>query len=245
MIRNLVITTGMFFFALAGEGRADLVTVNNFGDILFWAGSGSNASALVLQFGGEATPTSVAWGYRWNDPVEPEAAVTAADMVFSLTGQISGQGLPSPAAGSDSRLAIDAAFFEGLGYFVRSISYDQRGLPSPWSQSVRSMANDFDNDIGIAFYAAVSVPANSMGPWPDAGLLSIAGQGMEATPLASGGWYGFVIQEYNPADFSFPETFGFSQPVAAVPEPSSMVLLACAGVVVGVGAWRRRHVRAA
>jgi hypothetical protein len=219
------------------------VTVNNFNDLLFWTGSGTNASALVLQFGDEATPTSIAWGYRWDDPVEAEPAPTAADMIFALTGQISGAGAPQPVAGADPRLAIDADFFTGLGYFVKSLTYDQNGLPTPWSQSVRSLVNDFDNDLGIAFYTAVADPLNPSGPWPQAGLFSVAASGMAGTPLANGSWYGFVVQEYD-AEFAFPATVNFTQPVSAVPEPGTWALLAGAAVVIGCGGVvRRRRMR--
>jgi|GEM_PF-1020360 len=203
------------------------VTVNNFSDLLFWTGSGTNASALVLQFGDEATPTSIAWGYRWDEPVEESPAPTVADMVFAL-------------AGADPRLAIDADYYpEWNAYFVNSFSYDQIGLPSPWSQSVRSLVNDFDNDLGIAFYTAIPAPPDAAGPWPQAGLLSLAALGIADTPLANGGWYGFVVQEYEA--FVYPETVNFTQPVSPVPEPGTWALLAGAAGVVGCGGVVRRR----
>lgn len=207
--------------------RAELATVNDFSDILFWTGSGTNESALVLQFGAGETPTSIAWGYRWDDP-----NTTAANMVFAL-------------AGADARLAIDADYFsEWDAYFIRSFSYDQVGLPSPWSQATRSMANDFDNDLGIAFYTSVADPPNASGTWPTASGFSISAVGIAGAPLADGGWYGFLIQEYD-ANFAFPATVTLTQPVAAVPEPSSIALVGCGGSVFGAMAWRRRRQRAA
>jgi hypothetical protein len=214
--------------------------VNDFSDILFWTGSGTNEAALVLQFGAGETPTSIAWGYRWDDPTS-----TVAEMVFALAGQITGAGAPQPVAGADGRLAIDADYFSSMNaYFIRSFSYDQIGLPGPWSQSIRSMANDFDNDLGIAFYTFVADPPNASGAWPMASAFNVASVGMAGALLADGGWYGFLIQEYD-VNFDFPATATFAQPVSAVPEPSGVVLLACGGAIVGTLAWRRRRQRAA
>lgn len=220
--------------------RAELATVNDFSDILFWTGSGTNESALVLQFGAGETPTSIAWGYRWDDP-----NTTAANMVFALAGQIDGSDVPQPVAGADARLAIDADYFSAWNaYFIGSFSYDQVGLPSPWSQAKRSMINDFDNDLGIAFYTFVANPPNASGAWPTAPGFSISAVGIADALLADGGWYGFLIQEYD-ANFAFPATVTLTQPVAAVPEPSSIAIVGCGGAVFGAMAWRRRRQRAA
>lgn len=240
------IATAMLLAGLASApARAALVTVNDFSDIMFWTGSGTNEAALVLQFptaveSGTATPTSIAWGYRWDDPT-----TTAADMVFALAGQVSGAGTPQPAAGADAQLAIDADYFSSMdAYFIRSFSYDQIGLPSPWSQDIRLMDNDFDNDLGIAFYTFAADPPDASGTWPMASGFSVSSVGMAGALLADGGWYGFLIQEYD-VNFEFPATVTFTQPVSAVPEPSGVALLACGGAIVGAMAWRRRRQRAA
>lgn len=235
----------LFMALVAAPARAALVTVDDFSDILFWTGSGTNEAALVLQFptaveSGTATPTSIAWGYRWDDPT-----ASAADMVFALAGQITGSDAPQPVAGADARLAIDADYFSTMNaYFIKSFSYDQVGLPSPWSQDIRSMANDFDNDLGIAFYTFVANSPNASGAWPMASGFSVSSAGMAGALLADGGWYGFLIQEYD-TNFEFPATVTFTQPVSAVPEPSGVALLACGGAIVGAMAWRRRRQRAA
>jgi hypothetical protein len=214
------------------------VTVNDFSDLLFWTGSGTNASALVLQFGDEATPTSIAWGYRWDEPVEESPAPTVADMVFAL-------------AGADPRLAIDADYYPDWdAYYIKAFSYDQIGLPTPWSQSVRSLVDDYEADLGIGFYTAVPDPLDPSGPWPPSGLLSLAPLGIADVPLANGGWYGFVVQEliYTPGELypELPATANFTQPVSAVPEPGTWALLAGAAGVIGCGGvMRRRRVRVA
>jgi hypothetical protein len=241
----------LFVVSVAVWGQAlsaATVTVNSFSDLLFWTGSGTNASALVLQFGDEATPTSIAWGYRWDEPVEEALSPTVADMVFALTGQISGARAPQPVAGADPRLAIDADFYpDWNAYFVNSFSYDQFGLPSPWSQDVRDLVNDYDNDLGIGFYTAVADPVDPAGPWPQAGSQSLSPLGITGLPLANGGWYGFVVQEliYPPGEIypQLPASVNFTQPVSAVPEPGTWALLVGAAAVATAAARLRRRVR--
>jgi len=240
----LVISVAVWGQALS----AATVTMNSFSDLLFWTGSGTNASAFVLQFGDEATPTSIAWGYRWDEPVEEALSPTVADMVFALAGQISGFGAPHPVSGADPRLAIDADFYpDWNAYFVNSFSYDQTGLPSPWSQGVRSLFNDDDEDLGIGFYTAVADPLDPLGLWPQAGLLSLAPLGITGVPLANGGWYGFVVQELvyppGPPGETWPElpaSVNFTQPVSAVPEPGTWALAAAAAAAVAAARLRRR-----
>lgn len=219
--------------------------VSDFGDILFWAGSGTNQAAFVLDFGTSApqgSPPAVAWGYRWN------GSANLADMIFSLAGTITGSGAPAAVAGSDPRLGVDVLFspdFNGPGlneYFVTSLSYDQVGLPAGWSQDVRSLVNDYDNDLGVAQYGN----PGSGGSWPSGGMLGISSFGPVSTPLAAGGWYGYVVAQYDPLnDYAYPDPFAFSQPTAAVPEPAALLLAAVGVVVAGLGqGLRRRFVRA-
>ena len=209
------------------SARAALVTVDDFSDILFWTGSGTNQAALVLQFptaveSGTATPTSIAWGYRWNEPA------TFADMVFSLAGQIAGG--PQPVAGSDDRLVVDVSYYSSFDdYFVNEISYNQIGLPAAdWSQVVRQIG---PYDIDTEEYPAQYQLDSASGVWTG-GQLTVSGAGIAGTPLVDGGWYGFIQ-----ADGLAP-TLAFDQPVAAVPEPAALPLAVC-GCVVAVGIWRR------
>lgn len=256
-------TTGLALLMVLGMClplRAEFVTVNNFTDILFWSGSGTNQAALVLYFndptyGDGGSPAAIAWGYRW------DGVRTQADMLLSLAGQITVSGSapspPSPQPGSDPRLAVDVTYFNasGLtGYLVTSLRYDQVGLPSPWQQVERVMDNTTpppeNGFVDIAPYEALSGAGNG---WPAAGNFGlIADTGISQTTLANGNWYGFVEALYEVQTIEdqvnyigFPTSSTFTQPVAAVPEPSGVALLACGGAVVGAMAWRRRRRRAA
>jgi hypothetical protein len=213
------------------------VPVNGFADIGFWAGSGTNASAFVLQFGTSAAPTSITWGYRWND------AATVADMIFSLAGDITVTGGSPLSAGADPRLAVDATYYEYetfAGYYLTELRYDQVGLPQGWDQTMRTIADEYA--LNGTYPALYAVPTAG-GSWTGAGQPPVmqftfsTNEGISDLHLSPGGWYGFV-------QGTGTSTFGFSQPVAAVPEPSTMSLLVCVGAVVGAGVWRRWRVRA-
>lgn len=246
--------------SLQGFARAELATVSRFSDLLFWAGSGTNQAALVLSFNGPSygdggSPAAIAWGYRWN------GEKTQQDMLFSLAGTISVAGSPpsppTPQPGSDPRLAIGISYFDSFGltgYLVTSLGYDQIGLPSPWQQVERVMDNlepaPENGFIDIAPYRFLS---GATAEWPAAGGFGlIADTGISNTTLVDGGWYGFVEALYeievngeNVNYIGFPATYTFAQPVAAVPEPSGIVLLGCGGAIPAVMAWRRRRQRSA
>lgn len=256
-------TIGLVLLVVFGTclpARAEFVTVNDFTDILFWGGSGTNQAALVLYFdapsyGDGGSPAAIAWGYRW------DGVRTQADMLLSLAGEITVSGSapspPSPQPGSDPRLAVDVSYFDAFGltgYLVTSLRYDQIGLSSPWQQSERVMDNTTpppeNGFVDIAPYEALSGAGNG---WPTRGNFGlIADTGISQTTLTNGSWYGFVETLYEVQTsgdqvnyIGFPTAYTFTQPVAAVPEPSGVALLACGGAIVGAMAWRRRRPRAA
>jgi hypothetical protein len=246
----------LLVLSVQGFARAELATVSQFSDLLFWAGSGTNQAALVLYFdvpsyGDGGSPAAIAWGYRW------DGAKTQADMLFSLAGAITVSGTspspPTPQPGSDPRLAVDVSYydFSGLtGYLITALRYDQVGLPNPWQQTERVMDNTTPPPeagfVDIAPYEAFSGLGTA---WPTGGSFGlIADTGISDTMLGNGGWYGFVEALYEvqdnqgePVYIGFPGTLTFAQPVAAVPEPSGIVLLGCGGAIAGVMAWRRRR----
>jgi hypothetical protein len=229
----MAVTTGMRTIAkamtitalLAGVGRAELANVQTFGDILFWAGSGTNAAALVLQFpttttSGSAAPAAIAWGYRWN------GSATMEQMVFSLAGTIIDG--PAPVAGSDSRLAMNVADYgtqQASDYFVDSIAYAQNGLPAGWSPVTREMPG-WDGTNWVALYTLAG-----NGSWTGDPFV-VSDVGMSSIALGAGDWYGFV-QAAGPA------TFSFAQPVAAVPEPNPWAAAVC-GCLTALVARRLR-----
>lgn len=223
------------------SARGAPVPVEAFDDILFWAGSGTNQSGLVLQFpttivAGTAVqtvePTSIAWGFRWN------GSATMADMLFSLAGTIQGEGAPAPAAGADSRLTIDVTNFGQWGWGINEITYDQRGLGSGWSDEARTIST---NPLTYNPYPAQYNLAAAQGAWTEEAFTANPA-GISFLGLTDGGWYG--VLEADGSGSGPPATMQFSQPVSAVPEPSTWVLLAGAAGVAGCGGvMRRRRVR--
>lgn len=229
MIRNVTMTV-ILSVAIACEARAALVTVNDFNDILFWTGSGSNRAALVLDFGdpdyGDAlSPRAIAWGYRWG---ETETR-TMADMLFAISGNVVGG--PTSANGNDPRLSIDVTYYQSIGdYWINSLTYNQTGLPAGWAAGVREITNDTEDYV---YYPGQYALVGTGGSWSGAAFAA-NWQGVLGTTLVDGSWYGVVQTDG-------PETYTFAQPVSAVPEPSSVVLVAC-GATAGVMArWRRKR----
>lgn len=202
----------ILLLSFVAESPAQLVTVNNFDDVQFWTGSGENRSVLVLQFSASDTPTSIAWGYRWS------GSATAASMIFSIAGNLTGTGMPAPMSGSDSRLSVDGTYyppdpyFDG-GYFLNSITYNQVSLPAPWSQGLRTIENNyFVDETYPVLYTLVG-----NGIWTG-NLFNPSSLGISDVALSNGGWVAFA------------QTDGFNQltltqPVSAVPEPTGLVLL--------------------
>lgn len=224
-MKKLPAALGALFLVVLPPLQAQTI-VSNFDDVQFWTGSGPNRSVLVLEFSdnNNSVPTSVAWGYRWS------GSTTMASMVFALTGSITGSGVPSPLAGADPRLAIDTTYFASFdAYFVNSITYNQIGLPAPWSQTVRAIEDNYFVDTT---YPTIFTLAGN-GVWNGAPFAQ-AQVGMSGLSLANGGWYGFAQTD------GFDEFYTFAQPASAVPEPSVAGLC---GVALLVSFVLRHHRR--
>lgn len=234
MLRTVMVSA-LVTAALTAGAAAAPTTVTGFGDISFWTGSGSKRAALVLEFGGangdSAVPTAIAWGYRW------DGDAFVAEMVLALTGSISGSGLPGVLPGSDPRLGIDALDYgPGLGIGVVGLTYDQAGLPAPgWTQTLRAMvaAEDWSVYPALFLHAPVSPGAQT---WPGTAFAASA-LGISSEPLEADHWYAFAPTTDVPYP---PDPRLVSQPAAAVPEASGIMLVACAGAIAAGCLWRRR-----
>lgn len=240
-MRNAFMILALALVASLPDARGEPLRVYTFTDIAFWAGSGAQQSALVLEFpatidsgtpGQAVGPASIAWGFRWNNPVtEADAPATMADMLFAIAGTIRQGSASSTVPGGDARLAIDVTNYGGtLGWGINEISYDQRGLGTGWSDVVRTIGTDF---LAWSYYPAQYSLASASGEWTG-GNFNLNGVGISSLSLADGGWYGVLEADGSAA------TIAFSRPVAAVPEPALSGLLA-----VGAAVWLagRRHRR--
>ena len=87
--------------------NASSAIVKSFDDIQFWAGNGTNRSALVIEWNDGKIPSAMAWGYRWN------GQATGLDMLKAIAGSSSttyydeNDNLQSDTAhGADPKLSI-------------------------------------------------------------------------------------------------------------------------------------------
>lgn len=209
--------------------RADLTAIDDFSGLVLWAGNGTNSAAFVLQFPGTQSPTSIAWGYRWNGTATMQGM---ADAIAGTTSLVSGAPVPP---GLDGRLMIAGTQYS-FGVFLSAIMYDQTGLPPGWSQSTRQIADAYFTD---GTYPVLYTKADAGGAWLGEGetqamTFAYSLVGASDIALTPGGWYGFVQSDGA-------ETFPFAKPVAAVPEPAGFALLTCG---VAVLACRRRRRKA-
>jgi hypothetical protein len=75
-----------------------------FSDIQFWTGSGSNESALVVDWNDGKATESLAWGFRW------DGSATGIDLLHAIDA-------------ADARLSIEIVSFS-FGDAVRGFAYD-------------------------------------------------------------------------------------------------------------------------
>lgn len=114
----LMALLGLVAFDLQGQ------TVGNFNDIQFWTGSGTNRAAVVLQWNDGGTPTSLAWGYRWNGAAtgfDMLAAIAGTSTITDTEGTVVGT-----LSGADPRIALGITRY-GFGDAVQSIVFNASG----------------------------------------------------------------------------------------------------------------------
>jgi hypothetical protein len=99
-MKKLIFAISMTF--LAGSTMAQTF---GFSDIVNWTGTGTNRSALVIDWNDGTTTRSMAWGYRWT------GAATAEQMLRDIDT-------------SDPHLTLGFTIFSGLGAALTAAEYD-------------------------------------------------------------------------------------------------------------------------
>lgn len=177
-------------------------------DIDFWVGSGQNEAVLVLDWNNTLTPTSLAWGYRFDGPATGEdmlRAVAAADdrlyariAAFSFGNVLNGIGYDLDNDGF--ALSDGTAFTNGLATTPVS---DTAAATDPDDH----YAEGFNSAGFWTYWVAEASPYADTNPeaWEGAAV------GFSDRLLTNGSWDGF---SFDPA-FSF--TDPPSEPVAAIP----------------------------
>lgn len=217
------------FSAVVGARTADAgFTVN---DIRYWVGTGSNKAALVIDWKSGNAPLCLAWGYRWDGTATGENMLTAiagsGDIRSSANGPIvGGLGGADPRLGAQIIAAWGSKIVFGLGYDVD----DDGGFAYVNGASETGHGADPDDNYhegwfyGFWNYALSTDGAN----WSSSFI------GCSEHSLSNGDWDGW----------SWDPTFSFSaypdEPVAAIPEPATISLLAAGAAAILLRLRRRR-----
>ena len=234
---------------LAFAGSAGNAQVTGFNDLATWTGSGTNQSALVIQWNDGKSPGALAWGFRWDTP-----GTTVSDMLLEVMDAAVGL-----FARGDLSTGFGPSYF-GFGYDTGiDGTFGVTGATDPLGAPVNlvfanGLSNTNTND------ASTQAPLTSIGTapvdaqdryregWMDNGFWELySGTGIAypitwtasfigaGETLAANGWYAFSISN---ADFSSNLP---GAAFAAIPEPSTLALLAAGGILLVIHARKRFH----
>ena len=190
----------------------------DFNDIQFWAGSGTNQAAFVVDWNDGQSAESLIWGYRW------DGSATGMDMFQAIVG-------------ADSRffahISTPGAFgvsVYGIGYDLDgdnlfgvspSLTFDGGGLAvdnSPDDLRAATDAGDHWLEGWNSGFWGYSFKSSSSSAWESAAT------GPSDRQLSDGVWDGY----------SFAPGFTFTDPsepaIAPVPEPGSLALVVSGGL---------------
>jgi hypothetical protein len=224
ILHPAVLFCALTLFTLLPVTRCQAL-ITGFNDIDYWVGSGTNQAALVIDWNDGISPVSLAWGFQW------DGIATGEDMIQAIAGTTLGD---VSATGADSRLTIYITAF-GFGNAIDRIAYngdgfthDSAGFLSGGYWEYYNMGGTFDTppdgDPNV-FAGSDSLPGTGGAPdWISSWT------GFSARELGDGSWDGW----------SFAPDFvsqGVEVPVAAVPEPGTLILSVFAA---GFLASRRR-----
>jgi hypothetical protein len=197
--------------------------VPSFDTIQFWAGSGTNRAALVIQWNDGGSPAALLWGYRWN------GQATGMDMFRAVAGwtqirDASGTLLTSQ-SGADIRLSTvwtRHSFGEVFGYALDAVNWStEAGLRAQtdwasgyWHYSIfggHLEYEEYDENwayIGTAIYdraGSADYPGNN---W----FSSPVGAGDR--PLVNGAWDAWSFAtDFVPVPIVSPQSTSIPPPV--------------------------------
>lgn len=215
-MRRFMLCLALFLF-VGNVGRADPFTLD---DVKLWVGTGSNRAALIVDFKNGSGSQSFAWGFRWN------GTATGADMVRAI------------AASNDAGLRVALQHFS-FGDFIVGFGFDANRdgqfavapplnfingiaeVSSPDKTRVSTDPADRYRELEFPDFWSYWNKASATDPWTSASA------GIGDRILTDGSFDGFSAVN----EFPGPEP---SEPiaVAAVPEPSSVVLLILTGLML-------------
>ena len=201
-----------------------------FADIQFWAGSGANQAALVIDWKDGKSAESLLWGYRWDGVatgLDMLMAVVAADpRLFAHFGTYT-WGTATFGIGYDLNGSGGFGVNPGLAFDANGLVIDPISSPDPVDARVSLDAADHWVEGWNTGFWNYSIKDGELDPW------GAPTTGASDRLLVDGMWdgYGFA------AGFVSSDP---TEPVAAtpVPEPSTATL-----ILLGAGtlAWARRR----
>ncbi len=193
--------------------RTNATGVTDFDDIRFWAGTGENRAALVVDWDHtSATDQSLVWGYRWDGAATGEEmlwAIVQADARLYLRHGADGTfGLPIYGFGydenNDGQFAITTnVSFTTEGFAETSVPDQPPRLPAEAANENDRYAEGFFT--GFWHYATSAGSPFGEGEWTS------SDEGLTSRDLSDGDWDGWTYE--TPASLTpagFPET-----PIAA------------------------------
>jgi len=239
---------------LATTLQARAQVINGFNDIVAWAGTGANQSALVIQWNDKKSPVALTWGFRW----DTGAAPTVNDMLLCVM-----QADVGLFARGDSATQYGAAAYYGLGY-SQSGTLVVTGAQDPGGNSTAVVFTKGFSDMNVSSNATESpwssLETAAVNPadryeegWNDnvfwTQLDGVVGLSYSPTwtaswtgtseSLVNNGWYGFtfggVDSDYN-STAPHPATI-----YDAVPEPVTLPLMLLAAGIILLYARKRLY----
>ncbi len=191
----------------SGVSIVSAQVVSSFDDIQFWVGTGSNRSALVIDFhdGGIGTSNqeSFVWGFRWDTP-----DTTGEDLIAAI-------------ASADPNLTVTTPdFVQLINYLTQTNAYegeaDYGSASLSWGYYLAGgEAANYDPDTfeDLGFFPIEGGGEN----FPTSWTISPSGSGSRL--LADGSWDALSFGTYDSV------TFEHQVPPSAVPEPGSVLLI--------------------
>lgn len=220
-LRNLAVATLATFTLTASAATFD--------DIQFWAGSGANEAALVIDWHDGNSPSSLLWGYRWNGSATGldmfEAVVNADPRLFAHLGTFS-FGTSMLGIGYDLNNSGSFSVTPSLSFDSGGLLIDNGGGNALDARVASDSADHYIEGWNGGFWDYYT-RASSGDAWAESSV------GSGARLLTDGAWDGY----------SFAPGFAGSAPLdptpAMVPEPGTVSLLTLSAITF---VWlRRRH----
>jgi hypothetical protein len=205
--------------ALAAASFAWSAGAATFDDIQFWAGSGTNRAALVIDWKDGKAPQSFVWGYRWNGTntggLDMLKAVVAADSrFFAHLGQF-GWGTAILGIGYDLNHSGAFAVNPSLAFDAGGLVIDTGATNANDARVPSDSADHFIEGWNTGFWAYY-LKDSATNAW------SSAMTGVDGRVLTDGAWDGFSFA----AGFVSSEP---GEPVPALSNPFAFEVVAAQG----------------